>query len=122
MDRVFALLPAELVDDVLKVVFRSIGIVGLDGRLVVLVDQVLVIFGRAWLDLGFRTTTFNTIIEACEIRQRGWGLSQTAPGDHRKGRIVQSCSGGAQSRMSSCEVLSREVGEEGGGKIGRAHV
>ena len=85
IDRVFALLPAKLVDNILKVVFRSIGIVGLNGRLVVLVDQVLVIFGRAWLDPRFRTMRFNTIIEACEIRLRGWGLS---PGDHRKGTIV----------------------------------
>lgn len=73
MEQVYALLPAELVDNVLKVVFRAIGIVGLDGRLVVVVDQILVIFGRAWLGLRFRTTTFNTIIEACEIRLRGWG-------------------------------------------------
>ncbi len=50
--------PAELVDDVLEVVFRRISIVGLDSRLVVLVDQILVIFGRAWLHLRFRTTTF----------------------------------------------------------------
>jgi hypothetical protein len=117
VDRVFALLPAELVDDVLKVVFRSIGIVGLDGRLVVLVDQVLVIFGRAWLDLRFRTTTFNTIIEACEIQLGGWGQPRIdcgiVPADHREGRrIVQSCGGGAESRISSCEVLSRE-GEGG---------
>ena len=42
LDPIFsARLPAELVDDVLEVVFRSIGIVGLDGRLVMLVDQFL---------------------------------------------------------------------------------
>jgi hypothetical protein len=63
-----ALLPAELVDDILEVIFRSIGIIALYGRLVVVVDQILVIFGRAWLDLRFGTTTFNTVIQACEIR------------------------------------------------------
>ena len=33
-----ALLPAELVDDILEVVFRSIGIIALYGRLVMVVD------------------------------------------------------------------------------------
>ena len=58
----YLLLPTKPVDDVLKVVFRSISIVTLHGRIIVLVDQILVIFGRVWLNLQFRTTTFNTII------------------------------------------------------------
>lgn len=104
-DQVFALLPAELVDDVLEVVFRSIGIVALYGRLVMLVDQILVIFGRAWLDLWFRTTTVNTVIQACEIRQRGWRQSQIDRGivfcDHCEDRIVWSRGGVAQNRILS---------------------
>jgi hypothetical protein len=102
----------ELVDNVLKVIFRRISIVRLDGRLVILVDQTLVVFGRAWLNLRFRTTTFNTIIKACEILLRGWGQSQIGrgrvPSDYCKGRIVHFGGQGAESRMSLCEVLSVE--------------
>jgi hypothetical protein len=70
-DQVFAILPTELVDNALEVVDSIIGIIALYGRLVELVDQILVIFGRPWLDLRFRTTTFNTIIQEFDIRQRG---------------------------------------------------
>ena len=115
----FIILPAELVDDALEVVFSSIGIIGLYSRLVVLVDQILVIFGRALLDLRFRATTFNAVIQACEIRRRGLRKSQIDSGvvscDHGEGRIVRSWGGVVQSRMSSCEVLSREVGKWGWG-------
>jgi len=49
-----------------------------------LVDQFLETFGRAWLDLRFRTATFNTIIDACDIRLRGWGIDcGMVPCDHR---------------------------------------
>jgi hypothetical protein len=65
---VFIILLVKLVDNALEVVFNGIGIIGLYSRLVVLVDQILVISGRALLDLRFRATTFNVVIQACEIR------------------------------------------------------
>jgi hypothetical protein len=65
--QVLTILPAELVDDALEVVFSGMGIIALYGRLVMFVDQILVILGRM-LDLRFGTTTFNAVIQACEIR------------------------------------------------------
>jgi len=106
---VFIILPAELVDDALEVVFSGIGIIGLYSRLVVVVDQILVIFGRALLDLRFRATTFNAVLQACEIRQRGLRQSHIDLGivscDHGEGRIVRSWGAVVQSWMS-CRVLS----------------
>ena len=102
----FIILPAKLVDDALEVVFSGIGIIGLYSRLIVLVDQTLVIFGRALLDLRFRATTFNAVTQACEIRQRGLRQSQIDLGivscDHGEGVSGEV----VQSRVSSCEVLS----------------
>ena len=69
-DQVSVLLPAKLVDDTLEVVNSGIGIIAFYGRIIILVDQILVIFGRM-LGLRFRTTTFNAIIQACQMRQRG---------------------------------------------------
>lgn len=90
----FIILPAELVDDALEVVFSGIGIIGLYSRLVVLVDQILVIFGRALLDLWFRATTFNAVIQACKIQRRGLRQLCIDLGivscDHGEGRIVRS--------------------------------
>jgi hypothetical protein len=78
------------------------------GRIIEFVDQILVIFGRM-LDLRLRTT-FNTVIQACEIRQRGLRQSQTGLSivscDHGEGRVVRSRGEVVQSRVSSCEVLS----------------
>jgi len=89
-----------------------------------LVDQFLETFGRAWLDLRFRTTTFNTIVDACDIRLRGCGIDGgIVPGDHREGGVVRSCGGVVESRRLSGEVLSRE-GREGrrGRRMKRVHM
>lgn len=67
----FAVLPTELVDYALEVVNSGIGIIALSSRLVKSVDQILVIFGMAWVDLRCRKMTFNTAIKTCEIRLRG---------------------------------------------------
>ena len=108
----YLLLPAELVDDVLEVIFRSLGIVALYGRLVMLVDQILVIFGRTWLDLRFGTTSFNTVIQACEIRQRGLRQSQIDGGvvscRHGEGSSVAGWGGPEQN------VVVRGAGLRGG--------
>jgi hypothetical protein len=105
-----AILPTKLVNDVLEVVNSAISIIALYSRLVQLVDQILVIFKRVLLDLRFGTMMFNTVIQACEIRQQRLRQSQVDGGvifcDHCESRIVWSRGGVAQSRTSSCEVLS----------------
>lgn len=70
----FAILPAELVDDALEVVDSGIGIIVLYGRLVKLVDEIFVIFGRTLLDHRFGMTTFDRSFRRARFGIEVWGM------------------------------------------------
>jgi hypothetical protein len=63
----FIFLLVELVDNALKVIGNSIGIIAFYGCIIEFVDLIFVIFGKM-LDLRFKTMTYNTVIQACKIR------------------------------------------------------
>jgi hypothetical protein len=109
-------LPYELALDTPKIVLSSIGITNFNNSLrgIVLLDEVLIIFGRAF-DLRFGSTTFDAIMKALKVLHRGiwqsWVDGRVPSRGHKDDEFVLPWERVILTTLSSWGATSKE--EEG---------